>query len=123
MDLNDDNIEKIAKIVHQTNKAFCESLGDNSQVNWEDAPEWQKNSAIMGVKLHAGNEHSTAKDSHVSWYKLKESEGWVYGPVKNPELKQHPCMVEFEKLPIFQQMKDHLFRNIVHTLVFTCLDD
>jgi len=32
--------EEIAKVAYQVNKAYCESLGDTSQVNWDDCPEW-----------------------------------------------------------------------------------
>ena len=38
------DIEKIAKTCHEVNKVFCEALGDDSQVSWEEAPEWLKNS-------------------------------------------------------------------------------
>ena len=33
-------VEQIAQVAHELNKAYCESLGDNSQPSWEDAPEW-----------------------------------------------------------------------------------
>jgi hypothetical protein len=29
----------IAKVCHETNRAYCETLGDNSQPPWEEAPE------------------------------------------------------------------------------------
>lgn len=28
----------------------------------------------------------------------------------------HPCLLTFDELPIEQQIKDHLFREIVHAL-------
>jgi len=27
----------IAKVCHEANRAYCESIGDNSQLSWEDA--------------------------------------------------------------------------------------
>ena len=44
--------EDIAKVAHEVNRAYCEALGDTSQLSWEDAPEWQKASARAGVDLH-----------------------------------------------------------------------
>ena len=44
-------IEDIAKICYQANKAYCESIGDNSQVVWEESPTWQKEAAINGVNF------------------------------------------------------------------------
>jgi hypothetical protein len=110
-----DNIDRIARVCHEVNKAYCEALGDSSQPTWEDAPEWQRSSARMGVDLHSmGNFGPEA--SHISWMKQKVDEGWVYGPVKDPEAKQHPCIVPFDQLPREQQAKDYIFRAVVHSL-------
>lgn len=109
------NMDQIARVCHEVNKAYCEALGDNSQPTWEDAPEWQRSSARMGVDLHTmGNFGPEA--SHISWMKQKVEEGWVYGPVKDPEAKQHPCIVPFADLPREQQAKDYIFRAVVHAL-------
>lgn len=109
-------IEMIARITHQANKAWCESHGDYSQPDWEDAPDWQINSAINGVKFHIGNPDASPSSSHDNWYAEKEADGWVYGEVKDPEAKTHPCMVSFDELPTFQQKKDMLFKSIVKAL-------
>ena len=99
----------IAKVCHEANKAYCESIGDNSQLHWEDAPDWQKQSAINGVLYHLNNPESKPEDSHVSWSKEKIEQGWVYGETKDPELKTHPCLVDYSALPVSQQNKDYLF--------------
>lgn len=107
----------IAMVCHQVNKAYCESIGDASQVNWIDAPEWQKQSAINGVHAHIKSGLTmTPEDSHISWMKQKESEGWVYGEVKDVEKKTHPCMLPYSALPVQQRTKDALFREVVHAL-------
>ena len=54
--------------------------------------------------------------SHESWMKQKLEEGWKYGPVKDPERKEHHCIVPFDQLPREQQAKDFLFRAVVHAL-------
>lgn len=107
----------IASICHEANRAYCKTLGDYSQPAWEDAPQWQKDSAIKGVELHAWSQYSSASDSHDSWYKEKEEQGWKYGPVKDPEKKEHPCFVYYNELPVEQQVKDFIFRSIVHAIV------
>lgn len=110
----DDAVERIAKKCHEANKAYCESIGDNSQPSWEDAPDWQKQSARMGVKLHMENPAAGPEASHVSWRAQKAKEGWKYGEKKCPEAKTHPCMVDFKDLPEEQQKKDVIFRDTVH---------
>ena len=102
----------IAKMCHNVNKAYCESIGDLSQPSWGDAPDWQKESAMAGVLFHLENE-VTPEQSHVSWMREKTDNGWVYGEVKDPENKTHPCIVDYDKLPQEQRVKDHLFKAIV----------
>lgn len=109
-------IEKIAQVAHEINKAYCESIGDNSQPDWEQAPHWQKSSAINGVKFHIENPDATPEKSHESWLEQKKNEGWQYGPVKNAETKHHPCFCSYEDLPAEQKSKDYLFRGVVHSL-------
>lgn len=109
-------VEQIAEVCHEANRAYCKSIGDNSQPTWEDAPDWQKKSAVTGVQYHLDNPNSKPEDSHNSWLKEKEADGWKYGEVKNPETKEHPCYVPYNELPIEQQKKDYLFLGIVRAL-------
>jgi hypothetical protein len=102
----------IARLCHKVNKEYCESQGDHSQPEWEDAPEWQKESAINGVVYHLHNENTTPEDSHISWLAEKEKDGWVYGVDKSAQRKTHPCMVPYDQLPVEQRSKDHIFKAI-----------
>lgn len=45
--------EDIAKVCHEANRAYCAGIGDHSQKSWEESPDWQRTSAINGVKFHA----------------------------------------------------------------------
>lgn len=110
------NREEIARVCHEVNRAYCQALGDFSQPKWEDAPDWQKQSALNGVDLHLANPTAGPQASHESWMKEKLDAGWVYGPVKDPDTKQHPCLVLFRDLPVEQQAKDFIFRSVVHAL-------
>ena len=98
------------------NKAYCESLGDNSQPDWEDAPDWQKSSAVNGVLFHMENPDADPAASHNSWLAEKVAAGWKYGEVKDPEKLTHPCMVPFEELSTEQRAKDYLCRAVCHAL-------
>lgn len=110
-------IEQMARIVHETNRAYCQAIGDNSQPCWDDAPDWQKDSAIVGVQLHTYKPETSAEQSHVSWLAQKEADGWKYGPVKDAVKKEHPCYLPYDQLPVQQQVKDHLFKAVVTTLI------
>jgi hypothetical protein len=107
----------VAKICHAVNRAYCESMGDFSQPKWEDAPEWQKQSAISGVLFHRDHPDAGPSASHDNWLAGKAADGWKYGPVKDPEKKEHPCFMPYDQLPKEQQTKDALFIAVVHSFM------
>ena len=109
--------EEVAQICHEANRAYCLAIGDDSQLPWEECPDWQKESALMGVDLHASGEDHGPEVSHESWMAQKLADGWVYGKVKDAEKKEHPCLVPFAELPVEQQAKDYIFAAIVRTAV------
>jgi hypothetical protein len=109
-------VSDIAKVCHEANRALCAGLGDNSQLSWEESPQWQIDSAIKGVEFNLANPDAPASSSHDSWLEEKRATGWKYGPVKDSEKKEHPCFVPYEALPLDQQAKDHLFKAVVAAL-------
>ena len=106
----------IAKVCHEVNKALCESAVDFSQTSWEDAPDWQKESAKNGVLFHMDNPEAGPEASHNNWSKDKYAAGWKYGKQKDADRKTHPCLREFKMLPLEQRAKDHIFKQIVTSL-------
>lgn len=116
MEDEDEKIVAIAVVCHEAIRAWCTAHDDPSQPAWEDAPEWQRDSAVEAVDFHI--DHPDAGDSatHDAWMAAKERDGWVFGAVKDAEAKTHPCLVPFDQLPVFQQKKDALVRAIVHAL-------
>lgn len=106
----------IARACHEANRAYCKSIGDDTQVPFDEAPRWQVDSAIQGVKAHLANPTMTAEQSHESWLAEKKRTGWKFGPVKDAERKEHPCFQPYADLPESQQRKDALFGACVEAL-------
>lgn len=101
----------LAHIAHEANRAYCRLLGDDSQPAWDDAPDWQRESAIKGIEgAMRGN---TPEQSHESWTAEKVATGWTFGPVKDAEAKTHPCLVPYAELPPEQRVKDALYIAVV----------
>lgn len=105
----------VAKLCHEANRAICEAAGDHSQKPWDEAEEWQRESAIKGVRFRLANPTATPEDQHNAWCADKISDGWVYGDQKDSVAKTHPCLVHYAKLPFEQRVKDHVFQAIVAT--------
>lgn len=110
--LDEEKIETIARATHETNRAYCVALGDFSQELWEDAPEWQRQSAIEGVRSILEGRATTPEQQHEEWCRFRRADGWTHGDVKDPVAKTHPCLVPYEDLPPEQRGKDHLFRCV-----------
>lgn len=110
-------LDVIAKVCHEANRAYCRAMGDQSQLPWEEAPEWQKKSAMNGVEFHLATLNNGSipqpSASHENWLKEKKADGWKYGPVKDPEKKEHPYFVPYDELPLEQKLKDYIFCSIV----------
>lgn len=106
----------IARVCHEANRAYCTANGDFSQLPWDEAPQWQRDSAIKGVHFAVDTPDAKPSDSHESWLKEKEKEGWKYGAVKNVETREHPCYLPYSDLPEEQRAKDRLFLAVVRAL-------
>jgi hypothetical protein len=102
-----------ARLAHETNRGYCKSIGDDSQVPWAEAPQWQRDSAVAGVHFIIENPNALPSATHDSWLKNKIEEGWVWGPVKDVAARQHPCCVLYDDLPPEQKTKDYIFGAVV----------
>lgn len=111
--INSEVITVIAKILHEANRHVCVTADDHSQPPWDKAPDWQKRSAIAGVRFALDNNFPSPEAMHESWLAQKSKDGWVYGEEKDAEAKTHPCMVPYEELDDHQQSKDWMFRTVM----------
>lgn len=108
-------IESIARVCHEANRALQIETGDPAvSPPWDEAPEWQRTSAVEGVQ-HA-IDGATPEELHEEWVAAKVRDGWRYGEVKDAEAKTHPCIADYETLPAEQRAKDDLFQGIVRAL-------
>lgn len=111
------DVKQIAIVCHEANRAYCLTLGDRSQSSWDEAPDWQRKSAITGVEFHLkmleSGKEPLPSASHDSWLAEKRADGWKFGPVKNAEAKEHPCFVPYGELPPEQKLKDYIFCGVV----------
>lgn len=107
--------EQLAELCHEVNRMYCKIIGDESQPPWAEAPDWQKESILAGVQYHLSNPYIGPVASHDNWMAHKLLEGWKYGPIKDVDKKEHPCLLPYHRLPVEQQIKDNLFSSIVNS--------
>lgn len=116
MEKTEKTIEHIAEVCHEVNRAICEAAGDHSQKPWTAAAEWQRKSAVDGVRFALAHPEATPEEQHEEWARAKLADGWTYGAVKDADAKTHPCLVPYADLPFEQRVKDYAFRAIVGSM-------
>ena len=107
-------IEACARAAHEANRAYCLALGDESQVSWDSAPAWVRESSMVGVRVALAG--ATPEQTHDAWCGHKSADGWVYGTVKDAEAKTHPCLVPYADLPEAQKRKDAIYLAVVRAM-------
>jgi ryanodine receptor 2 len=56
-----------------------------------------------------------AENAHEVWARKRLDQGWRYGPQRNDEKKEHPCLVAYEELP--ESEKDVDRQAVITTLI------
>lgn len=111
-----EQIEQVARVCHETIRAYSRTLGDTSLLGWENAPEYQKESSRSGVRTYfeqyAAGIDPSPRAMHEAWLAERKAGGWKHGKTKNHETKEHPSFVPYEDLPIQERMKDYLFAAV-----------
>lgn len=109
--------ESIAAICHEANRRYCHEIGERDKKSWEESSWATRQSAIAGVIFYMQNPNAEDADMHDQWLTRKLEEGWKYGPVLNESVKEHPCVLPYDKLPMQQKIKDALFRHVARTFI------
>lgn len=111
------NVEEIARVCHEANRALQIIQNDPSipvSDEWDVLDEHYISSAIDGVQgVLNGN---TPEQSHEQWMRFKLADGWVPGPTKDADSKEHPLLVPYADLPESAKVKDALFVGVVRAL-------
>lgn len=118
--VNERIVTAAAELAHEANRILCAMTRDDSQVAWAKAPDWQRESAHAGVKTALSG--ATPQQQHEAWCRDKHAGGWVYGAVKDPAAKTHPCLVPYTDLPAAQRAKDALYGAVVRAMAAACAE-
>lgn len=81
-----------------------------AQEIFDDAQRQRRITALQDCALHATSD----AERHLSWVKMHEESGWVYGPQFDPEKKTHPNLLPWEQLPITTRSKARIFAMVAN---------
>ncbi len=113
---NESKEVRIGRIAQDINRTYFESLGDNSQVNWENTAVEERELIVEGVRFHINHPNASASSGHEKWLDKKRVEGWKFGKIKNEEAREHPFFLPFADLPKEEKGKYFIFKAVVNGL-------
>ena len=109
-------VERIARVVHEALRAWAAAHGQESYPHWRQAKAWMKQSTRESVAFVLDHPDAGPGAQHDQWMAQKRRDGWRYGEVKDTGAKTHPMMVPFDDLPAMERAKDALLIAIVQAL-------
>lgn len=110
-------IQEIAEIAFNLIQVVRKYNDESDIETWNDLNQERKTQVLKTVNAVLENPEITGKEMHTAWAEAKIYNGWKYAPVTDRSKKLHSCLVNFEDLNVFQQMKDDLFNETVRQLM------
>lgn len=113
--MKDKDMEEIAKIIYEATRIEAEwSKRRIVPEKWDKRDEaFRKQFIAIIDKYLKQDKLPTPKEAHDSWMESYNKMGWKYGKERNTELKTHPDMLPYEKLPQDEKDKDAIFLAFV----------
>lgn len=105
--------------IHEANKEIQQQTGEFIP----QLSEHLTKSILDGVYFVLENPNCTPEQQHNNWCYFKRADGWRYGPEKDFERKEHPCLVPYSELPEIQQRKDAVFRQTLDAFIIKFNED
>lgn len=104
---------RLVLAIHEANKEIQQQTGEFIP----QLSEHLTKSILDGVYFVLDNPNCTPEQQHNNWCYFKRADGWKYGPNKDFERKEHPCLVPYNELPEIQQRKDSVFRQTLDNFI------
>lgn len=111
------DLDGVARVVHETVRAYARAHTDARMPAWANAPKWMKQSTREAIIFRLTNPDAPPSAQHDQWMAEKKSAGWRRGAVKDGVKKTHPLLVAYEKLPDAERRKDALVAAVIQAVV------
>jgi hypothetical protein len=114
--LDDEALWKIARVMHESVRAWQKANGQASSPSWSRAPKWMRDASREAVLWRLDNPAAPASAQHDQWAAEKKAAGWKFGKTKNGVKKTHPMLVPYSDLPEVERRKDAMVGALIDSL-------
>ena len=114
--LDDDTLWKIARVMHESVRAWQKANGQAASPSWPRAPKWMRDASREAVLWRLNNPAAPASAQHDQWTAEKKAAGWKYGKTKSGVKKTHPMLVPYSDLPEVERRKDAMVGALIDSL-------
>jgi len=109
---------QIVEVAHAANAAYSKtSMSQVPSVVWGQVDVVTRDSTRDAVLYVLTHQDVTAREMHARWVASKLEQGWIPSGVLDRSVRGHPNLRPFDELPIWEQLKDHLFLGVVKALL------
>lgn len=111
-------VEMVARIAHESNMVACGVFGKTIQKHWDESPEWQHKLSYQIVRDVISGVTSP-EVIHNRWCTVLIKDGWTFGPIKDEIKKTSPLLIPYNDcgLSAEQKSKDSLIIAIVRATI------
>jgi hypothetical protein len=102
----------IAKVCHESFRAWQNSNLMPLDPAWEDAPDTLKADVVARVQAIQNNIITKPEDAHTAWLNKMLAGGWTWGQVHDDTKKTDPMVLDWDKLSYIVKARDYLFLGV-----------
>ncbi|MDB4584824.1 hypothetical protein N9164_16870 [Draconibacterium sp.] len=108
--------EKIARIAHDADRAWCAAFGWPGSAGWSHCTPGDREARIEAVLMIITTPGADASTLHDDWCEVMRRNGWRHGAAHDGIARTSPGLIAFDRLPIDQQRRQAMFVGIVRAL-------
>lgn len=105
-------LDRIARIGHEVNRAYCQELGEEAHPQWTAILGSERALVRKAAEGVLNGTFATLEDQHEAWRQARVDAGWTWGNAKDVEHKISPALVPWADLPASQRAKSAIFRQV-----------
>jgi len=108
----------IAQVMRAVIRELQAVNGEQVVPPWDARPEAERAESAERIR-RLRERGASPREAHEAWAELRRSEGWEWGPVKDPDARTTPLLAPYEDLDPVQRAKDEMYDAVIRVMTGT----